>query len=311
MIRGIALLVASVILALSTPAFAAELESGVVEGQVSNGTEGSSSSVADHDVVLKTYLDGTETGSATAKTDAEGGFRFEGLSTSPTYVYQVSLQYQEAEYTSEWLSFGDGETTKSVEVTVYDSTTSDEAIKITVSHTIVYVEEGSLLVKDYLLFVNEGDRTYVGSREVTADGKKETLRFPLPKEATELQYTLGLMECCAVSSEDGFVDTMAIVPGASGLEPLKWTAMALIGLVVLGFGYPLIRKRLRPASAETIASEESLGQRRQRLLSEIAQLDDEFEGGKISQEAYQRTRSERKAQLVELIRMFKEKSGGS
>lgn len=386
LIKHIVLLVAIFILSLSPSALAAEL--GVIEGRLVNESAGGSS-VADQDVMLKTYLDNAEAGSTATKTDAEGKFEFNGLPTSSEYSYQVWLQYQEAEYTSEWLSFGEGETAKSVEVIVYDSTTSDEAIGVVTSHIIIYIEEGGLFVEEYYLFVNEGDRTYIGSKEVTAEGVKETLRFSLPQEANNLRLDLGLMDCCAFSAEEGFVDTMPALPGdkeaaysysvdyasetytfskemyyptadfvllvqsegidvsssqltmgepfdfegmsfiplsgenlavgtpivihlsglpkADNLGALIWVALALILLASgFGFGYPLIRKRLRPLSP---VPESSPDQKKQSLLLEIAQLDDDFEGGKISEEVYQRTRSERKAQLVELMRRLKEERG--
>ena len=198
-------------LSLAAPASAAEPES--VEGLVVNGTEGGSS-VSNQDITLKTYLDNTEVDSTAAKTDADGHFIFDGLSTEPGYSYQVTLAFQGADYYSEGLSFAEGETTKSAVVTVYDSTASDEAIKITTDHTVIFAGEGSLLVEEYLEFDNEDDLTYIGSREVNTEGDKETLRFSLPNGATELRPVSGLMEGYLYSSEDGLVDTMPVLPGA-------------------------------------------------------------------------------------------------
>ncbi len=378
MIRRIALLMIFV-LSLSASALAAEPGSGIINGRVVNGTEGGSS-VADQDITLKTYLSNNEAGSTTTKTDAKGHFVFDGLLTEPAYSYLVTLTFQQAEYDSEWLSFNEGEINKSVEVTVYDSTTSDEAIKVAVSHTVIYVGVGSLQVEEFLLFVNESDRTYIGSKEVTAEGNRETLRFSVPKEATELKPVGGLMECCIVSSEEGFADTMPVLPGSKEVaysykvsynsgayilsqrlnyptasfdllvqgesievigdqltteEPLNirdtwfnhlsgkdlapgdilvtqlsglpeasnqgaiiWTALALVVLTGgFGFGYYLLKKkRVQPLSPEG-----SLDQKRQRLLFEIAQLDDDLESGKIEEEAYRKLRAERKSQLAELL----------
>ena len=383
MIKRIALLVMIFILSLPAPASAAEAGSGIIEGQIVNGTEGGSS-VADQDVTLKTYLNNAETGPTTAKTNAEGRYVFDGLSTESDYSYEVVLTFQQAEYHSERLSFGEGETTKSVEVTVYDSTTSDEAIKIAMAHTIIYVGQGSLRVMELFRFDNKADRTYIGSEETATAGKKETLRFFRPKEATELQYTLGLMECCIMGSEEVFADTMPVFPGirevaysyevsynsgkytfsrnvnypttrydllfqsgsvevtddrlavqepmdiegtqfkhfsgrdfapgdtllaqlsdlpeTNSQKALLGAALALVVLVVgSGFVYLLRKRRLQPVSPEY-----NPDQIRQRLLVEIAQLDDDFESGRIPEEAYRRSRAERKSQLVKLMRMSKE-----
>ncbi len=378
MIKRIVVLIMIAILSLSASALAAEPGRGIIEGQVINETEGGSS-VADTDVTLKTYLNEAELGPTTTKTDGEGHFVFDGLSTESGYSYQVILTFQEAEYYSEWLTFNEGETSKSVEVIVYDATTSDEAIKVIMSHTVIYIEEGSLWVEEYSLFVNEADRTYIGSKEI-AEGTRETLRFSLPTEATELQPGSGLMECCIYSREDGFVDTMPVLPGSKEViyayqvnyssgaytfsrrvnystanynllvqgegtkvandqltteEPLdiegtlfqhvsgselvpggtleisisglpqtnnQGTALwVMLALVVLGGGFGF-SYRLRKRRLQSVKSEDSLDQKRQNILVELAQLDDDFENGKIPEDAYRRLRVAKKAQLVKLMR---------
>ncbi len=384
MIKRIALLMVIFILSLSTSALAAEPGDIIIEGQVVNGTEGGSS-VANQEITLNAYLNDTELNSTITKTDSEGRFVFDSLSTEPGNSYQVTLTFQEVDYSSEWLSFDDSETSRFTEVTVFDSTTSDEAIKVEMAHTIIYIEEGSLLVMEYLLFVNEADRTYIGSKEINTDGTKETLRFSLPEEATELQPKSGLMECCIYSSEEGFVDTMPVLPGDAEVlysyrvdynsgaytfsrnvnyptvnydlliqgesskvisdqlttaEPfdidgtwfnhvsgtdlilgntlvarlsdlpevsnqgsLIWVTLAMVVLAGgFSFGYLLKRKKAQPLSPE-----DTLDQRRQGLLIELAQLDDDFEGGRISEEVYRKQRAEKKVQLVELIQKPKEK----
>lgn len=386
MIKRIICLVMIFILGLSASALAAEPASRIIEGRVVNGTAGGSS-VADQNITLKTYLNDAEVDATSTETDAEGRFVFDDVSAESGYDYQVVLTFQDAEYYSEWLSFAEGETTRSVEAIVYDSTTSDEAIKVTMTHTIIYVGQDSLQFMEYFLFVNEADRTYIGSEESVIEGKRETLRFFLPQEATELQITMGLMECCIMGSEEGFIDTMPVLPGGKEMaysytvdynagvhtlsqrvyypitnldlliqgesvevasdrltvsEPMdiegvrfkhfsgrdfapgdilvaqlsglletntqgviKWVALALVVLVVgASLGYLLRKKRLQP-----VGTEDNLDLRRQRLLVELAQLDDNFESGKIPEDAYRRLRAEWKAQLVELMRRSKEEGG--
>jgi hypothetical protein len=209
--RLVWLVLVLIILSPSPAALAAEPGGGVIEGQVVNGTAGGSS-VANLEVTLQVYQGGTQVDTATALTDASGRFSFEGLATEPDYSYQVVLTFQQAEYSTGALSFGDGETTKYAEVTVYDATTSDEAVKVEMAHTVIYVEPDGLRVEEYALVANDSDRTYIGAREIT-DGVRETLRFSLPDKAVELQVRRGLMECCVYGSEDGFVDTMPLLPG--------------------------------------------------------------------------------------------------
>ncbi|MFC1987546.1 carboxypeptidase-like regulatory domain-containing protein [Chloroflexota bacterium] len=169
MIKRIALLLLLIAVALwppASPLLADEITDGTIEGQLINETQGSSNSVADQEITLKINVDNNEMSSRTTATDAEGRFVFEGLSTGANYSYQMILTYLGAEYDGELLSFAEGEKTKSADMNVYDSTTSDEAIEIMMAHTIIYVGQGSLLVKEYALFANKSDRTYIGSEEV-------------------------------------------------------------------------------------------------------------------------------------------------
>ena len=375
MVKRIVLLTIIFILGLSAPSLAAEIGSGVITGQVVNGTVGGDS-VADIDITLKTYLNDSEVSSTVTKTDAEGAFIFEGLSTEPNYDYQITLTFQQADYNSSWLSFDDSEETQSVIITVFDSTTSEDAIMVATAHTIMYIEQGNIQAKEYFLFINESDRTYIGP---PTEGDESVLKFPLPEGAAELQPSMGLMECCIINSEDGFAETMPLQPGGkevaysyivpydsgkytfsrmidypianydllvqgegikvendqlmmddpldiggirfnhlsggdfapgnamvvrlSGLPEtgnqgtVKWVALALLVLIfAFSSGYLLKRKRAKPLRVA-----ESLDQRRQRLLVELAQLDDDFEVGKMEEEVYHRLRAKKKAQLVELM----------
>ena len=386
MIKHIALLAIIFVLSLPASALAAEPGSGIIEGRVVNGTAGGGS-VANQDITLNTYLNDAEIGATTAKTNTDGQFVFDGVSTGSGYSYQVTLVFQEAEYYSEWLNFDDGETTEFAEVTVYDSTTSDEAIKVAMSHTIIYVGQGSLKVMEYLFFTNVADLTYIGPEEAAAVEGSKTLRFALPAEATETQITLGLMVCCIRDGDGGFVDTMPFLPGgkevaysytvnhnsgtytfsqnvnypttrydlllqgeyigpisdqltaeepmdiegtlfkhfsSSNLAPgdtlvvqlsslpdpnrsggIIWVALVLVVLIVgFGFIYLLRKRRLQPVSTQ-----DSLDQKKQRLLVELAHMDDAFEEGKIPEDVYHRLRAEGKAQLVELMQRTKEESG--
>ncbi|MBI4295669.1 MAG: hypothetical protein HY667_00985 [Chloroflexi bacterium] len=384
MIKRIALLVTVLILALGTPVMAAEPGKGVIEGALVNKTKGGGG-VTDQTVTLKTYKNDTETGSATAKTLADGKFTFTGLATDAGNSYQVTLTYQGAEYTGDKVAFGKDETKKTVEVTVWDSTSKDDAIRLQAGHTVITPQEGTLLVQEYFVFVNNSDRTYIGPKDPSNAELVPTLRFSLPKGASNLQYE-GLMQCCVVNIENGIADSMAVMPGQKEVmleyqvpykstgyqftqkvnhpldtynflvqgESVSVTASKLtkeqpvnfqgklfnyftgediakgdllvvdlaglpksssVGLVIAWMGGALAvlaggffvayQRRTRKAEPVAVASAgppEASSRKRQRLLSDIARLDDEFEAGLISQEVYKKQRAEKKAQLVELMR---------
>ncbi|MFC1873992.1 hypothetical protein ACFLYX_01685 [Chloroflexota bacterium] len=208
MLKRAALLVIILILTLPASVLAAEPGNGLIEGQLVNGTNGGSS-VADQEIILKAFVNDAEVNSSTTASDAEGRFTFAGLSTEADYEYQVWLTYQEAEYDSEMISFNGDETTKSTEITVYDST-SDDVLNVVATHIFIYPGEGRLDVEEYYLFTNDTDHAYVGGADAATTGR---LRFYLPSGVTDMQPAMGLMECCLVLNEDGFGETMAVLPG--------------------------------------------------------------------------------------------------
>lgn len=395
MFKRIVLLAAGLvsILSLSLPSAAAEDASGTIEGHLVNGTAGGSS-VADVVVQLKTLVNFQETGTpVTAKTQSDGQFTFSNLSTSPNNSYTVTLTYQEAEYFSDFIAFGQGETSRSANITVYDSTNSDAALKVTAAHTIISVGQESLNITVIYEFINDTDRAYVGSGEIMSTGRRKTLTFSLPAEATEIKYGDGLVEKYILPSHDGFIDTMAVTPtgrtvvyaykvpysgsaykfqqkldypvaqfgllvqgkdikitsgqladqgpldmgtgtpylyltgqnlprgeivSATLSKPINqkiviiWVAGALIVMIVgAGLAYRKFRgkSKAQPAKAgnkPAPRAAEGIDQREQKLLAELARLDDDFAAGSIQEEAYRAQRAAKKAQLVKLLNTSRE-----
>ena len=374
----------------SVPA-AAGADDGVIEGEVVNRTEdGRGTEYVT--VTLMIFVDSAEVDSTTIPTDTDGMFEFDGLSTESGYTYQMTLTFQEIEYSSPEISFNPGDTSRSINIQVYDSTGSDEEISIVESYTVIYTERSVLRISEYYMFVNNGDTYYIGTTEATGDGDKETLRFTLPAGATNLQYLTGLVEGNVIDTEDGFIDVMPLPPGHKEVaysynlipnsgtyefsqkfhypvdgytlavqdvgsveassdqlilgEPLSigeapfinlsstplpadtivtanlsglpvagsqaaviWTT---VGLVVAagGFGAGYLLKKFRRSGMIQIDTPDTTEDERQKLFLEIAQLDDEFEAGKIPKEQYHMLRSEKKMQLVELMRRPKVRTDG-
>jgi len=181
MCRFIAILVVLIILGLPGTTFAQESAEGEINGQVINGTEGGGS-VAGIEVTLITYINDVISETRTTKTDKEGKFQFDNVATEHEYL--VSVRYVEVDYYYP-VVFDPGETTAYVEIGVCDTTTSDQAIRIGLAHTIINLEEENLQVTEVFWLVNDGDRTYTGT-----DG---VLVFTLTEGATVFEAPQELM----------------------------------------------------------------------------------------------------------------------
>jgi len=204
-----------------TPVHALAQGQGVIEGQVVNGTA-NGGSVEGLTVTLHVFVNMEEQPSQADVTDAEGRFRFEGLSTEADRGYALLLNYWRVDYGSDLLTFSEGETTLSVPIKVYEPTESDEAVSIERAHIFVEFQEGHLVLSELYFFSNGGDKTYIGAEEATegqngATVPRGTLRLPLPTGAAGLVFEDGELGQRFFETAEGFVDTWPLRPGqASG-----------------------------------------------------------------------------------------------
>ena len=199
---------------LPTVAAAAPPAVGDIEGQVINGTTGGSA-VGGLDVGLFSLNSDNTTGHWTVKADASGRFVFGDMSTDPGNAYTVGVTFQGVDYFTDLVKFSDNETSKSVDLTVYDATEDDSAIRIVNAHTIVFLEDGALRIQEVYVFANMSDRTYVGSTNGTDGSHRQTLRFSLPDGFAELNLGGELAAAGITASDSGFVDTRPVQPGST------------------------------------------------------------------------------------------------
>ncbi|MEE8372267.1 MAG: hypothetical protein V3R87_00835 [Dehalococcoidia bacterium] len=357
---------------------AAQTGDGVIQGRVVNETEGGGN-VTQQEVLLSVFLEEQQVDDpAPVVTDDKGSFEFAGLDTGSNYVYQLTIEFQEAGYVFEPFSF-EGDTVRTANLVVFASTSSDETIRVDQAHIIVTVRPESLEVTEWYQFVNDGNTTYVGSRE-TGQGAMETLRFSLPEDAVGLTMDGDVTNIELVPG--GFVDTTIFLPGPkvilfyytidvtsesyilpvtlhypvdslrlmvigddvdvicdqlllgeplvteegetiqflgsglerdttldirlSGLEDGGGGLFSWQGIVILvaahaaGLGALTYWRRRRKARRVAVTAGDEGIAGREKLLEELARLDDAFERGDISEEDYSRERSQMKARLVEI-----------
>jgi len=183
---------------------------GMIRGKVLNGTTGGTE-VADVEVTVHQYSGGQEQQRGSTKTKEDGTFLFSGLSLEKGKTYYLRALYQGVEYYSPTVAFEDKKELL-LDLSVYETTDKDTTVSVKMHHVFMGLEGGVLLIQEIMVLENLGDRVYVGSREVEP-GKREVLRISLPKKATAFEPLKGLMGCCIVQTEDGFIDTMDIKPG--------------------------------------------------------------------------------------------------
>jgi hypothetical protein len=190
-------------------------EEGTIRGKVTNLT-GGAKALPNQEVTLHRVGEKSEDVTLKTYTDAQGNFEFKGLVTASLYKYYVALTYQDANYTSEKVSLVQGETSKEINLSVSDTTTSDKDISFDIEHILVDVGDGQMMINEIMVVRNSGDKAYVGSREIQA-GKKETLRFYLPAGATEFAPRDGFEKQSVVKTKEGFSYTGPVPPGTKNM----------------------------------------------------------------------------------------------
>ena len=183
--------------------------SGTVEGQVINETAGGGD-VADLEVYLFAYAGNELQSTDTATTDGEGKFRFEGLSGENTYI--VSVTYMDVDYYYP-VVFSSDEDTEYLQVSVCDSTVSDDAIRIALAHKIIGFQNEYAIVTEMFVLVNEGDKTYIGEEKSVTGAEWAVLMFTLPAGAVGFQPPPEMAEDFLVLDDGGVAYTVPFPPG--------------------------------------------------------------------------------------------------
>lgn len=191
---------------------------GIIEGTVVNGSEGGGS-LADLEVIVTAWQpDGQEAEEQTTRADSSGAFRFEGLPVSADLLYWVSVRYQDVNYYAANIQLTSDQPQATTQVTVYEPTSSAEAIRVIADHLALQVNKNDrwLEVVTNMTLVNEGDRTYAGQVPAGSASPAQTLRLHLPADARDVEFYQGLRHDTVVIADgtDGVLaDTQPVLPG--------------------------------------------------------------------------------------------------
>ena len=356
-------------------ALAQDSEVGVIEGRVVNGTS-HMGNVTGLDITATMFVGMEAVGSASTESDGSGAFRFDGLPASPDSLYFVTAEYEGVGYHSEALTLAGNGSVVEVEIEVYESTDSDDAIAFILVHPAIKVTGEGIVVSQYYQYANRGNLTYVGTPIEGMPHGLGTLRFSIPGNATEVGGDERL-----ILVGDALIDTLPLIPGngeiaynytlptpedgdldfslvltqpaetirvtvsgegimvskagglaehtmavgdteltvltGSDMEKGSTVEIKLTGFpeggpggwlffIVLGGAHAVgltalvvVRRMNSAKAAARLADAQS---EKERLLQEIADLDEALERGAVSEESYNEMRAEKKGRLLDLMR---------
>ena len=195
-------------------------ESGTIIGQVRNIT--TQKPQEGQDVVLISYMGDRKEERHFAKSDSLGRFSFPSLRWDRSY--EIALFHQGVQYVSGKMVFLPGKDEITLDLPVYDTTSSDENISLLSLNVIIYPnDEGSKVnVTSLHAFENSGDTVFTGEQ---ADSDTTTLVFPIPEKAVDVTFSDGVNPEAVVRKEEKLYSRLPFLPG--------------IKRVALGYSLPL------------------------------------------------------------------------
>jgi hypothetical protein len=233
---------------------------GILEGQVANGTAGAPEPGAGLPVTLRIYQGDTEVDTLETTTGAGGSFRFEGLDIDGDLEYLPEVVYLDVLYRSaEPYRFdGDG-TPLATTITVYETTDDDSAIALDSVHFIAESFGEVLRLSEIHLYGNSGDRTYFG--QPSEDGELGTLYSPLPENAVGVAFEQDEPAGRYREVEGGIMDTAPVPPGQeTSLAFFSYHLVVMADTIPLerSFAYPLTHLNLLVAQPGLVLNSDQL-----------------------------------------------------
>lgn len=183
-----------------------------VEGQLVNATSGEPGK-AGIPLMLHTYDGRQMSGMIDGVTGPEGTFRFEDVEGVEGRTFEVMATVGQTTFFSERAAVASEQTTVELPVTIYDTTTNAEAIRIEQMHIMVDFFNPILLqISEIYIISNDGNRIVEGAVPLD-DGQTAALSFTLPDGATDLSFEGGQLGERFVQTANGFADTFGVRPG--------------------------------------------------------------------------------------------------
>lgn len=190
-------------------AFVVPQADGLLSGQLLNGT--TTQPLAQTEIKLHILQGQAEIGTQTATTDDEGRYSFEALSTDPSIQYRLESGYEGIFYVSPepaTFSAADGNET-TLDLTVYDTTASDEEIYVTQLHYLLSPGLTDIEVIQIYVVGNHGDKAFVGQ-------EGQTFPFTLPDGAESITFQGDLTGNRFTQLATNYVDSEPVIPGEEG-----------------------------------------------------------------------------------------------
>lgn len=166
-------------------------------------------------VELTVYKDGQWQSAGSTQSAADGRYSFDGVETGAGVQYVATADYQGTTYATNALTFSDGGSSLTADITVYEATQDAGVLHVvSINYVIPRADaaRGRLSVLQIVQFENRSDRTYVSSSPGGA-GSAGLLQFTVPPGVRDLNPSGALSAYPLVATDGGFASAMPVKPG--------------------------------------------------------------------------------------------------
>ena len=183
-------------------------ESGTITGQVRNIT--TQKPQEGQDVVLVSYMGDRKEERHFAKSDSLGRFSFPSLRWDRSY--EIVLFHRGVQYVSGKMVFLPGKDEITLDLPVYDTTSSDENISLRSLNLIVYPDNrgASVNVTSLYVFENSGDTVFTGEQ---TGPDTTSLVFSIPEEAEDVTFSDSVNPEAAERKGEKLYSKLPFLPG--------------------------------------------------------------------------------------------------
>lgn len=183
-------------------------ENGTIKGRVRNITTGKPE--AGQNVVLISYMGDRQQERHFAKSDSLGNFSFSSLQWDRSY--EIVLFHEGVQYVSGKMVFLPGEDRITLDLPVYDTTTSDENVSLRSLNLIIYPDEGggNVNVTSLYVFENSGETVFTGEQ---TGSDSTTLVFSVPEEAQSVTFSDGVNPEAVERKGEKLYNKLPFLPG--------------------------------------------------------------------------------------------------
>lgn len=183
-------------------------QSGTITGQVRNIT--TQKPQEGQDVALVSYMGDRKEERHFAKSDSLGAFSFSSLRWDRSY--EIMLFHRGVQYVSGKMVFLPGKDEITLDLPVYDTTSSDENISLRSLNLIVYPDNGggSVNVTSLYVFENSGDTVFAGEQ---TGPDTTTLVFSIPEEAEDVTFSDSVNPEAAERKGEKLYSKLPFLPG--------------------------------------------------------------------------------------------------